>query len=468
MRLAPAFLAASLLVFASGLAAAAQDSVATDELRLPEARAELLAESVETLLVFGAAWCPSCRVFREQTLSAPEVGALLETWNWHYLELDREPELTRAFGIRITPTFVVLSPEGIELRRGEGALPPDVFMAFLAAKGSGALVRDGEATELLETNDGWRSRNICYSQVGYGPLDIQSQAPGHVLRQGIAPRAPSTLAKGQREFSLGTTAVSVWNYDEGAFKLDYGSLHSTLALAYGISDTWMVELEYSELTRTASWLDPITDEFHSIFGFGDSGRADFPSKDNDIFIAATDSNPAVFDSDSGSYARDIGLTFQNNVTCGSESMPALAWALTVRGHTGGEVELTGSSPFSGSLSVSASRRFAQDHYAYGGLSYSVHGLDSWSGLPLAKNTLAGLLAYEWQYKTRRAFLFQVMISEGVARNLEPFNHPSYEIHLGWKRELSPGAVLEWGIVENAIIADNSPDFGLHLAYRRRF
>ena len=56
---------------------------------------------------------------------------------------------------------------------------------------------------------GYRSLAICFSHVGYGPLNVYSQSPFQALRLGIRPRTPSTLGKGQYEVRGTSTWVNV-------------------------------------------------------------------------------------------------------------------------------------------------------------------------------------------------------------------------------------------------------------------
>ena len=68
-----------------------------------------------------------------------------------------------------------------------------------------------------------------------------------------------------------------------------------------------------------------------------------------------------------------------------------------------------------------------------------------------------------------SWLVQILGCEGVAaRGFDPFSEASYEITIGWKREIVTRGVLEIGLVENVVTFDNSPDFGVHVGYTRRF
>ncbi len=98
-------------------------------------------------------------------------------------------------------------------------------------------------------------------------------------------------------------------------------------------------------------------------------------------------------------------------------------------------------------------------------SYAVHGLDRWQGIELRDDQLSGLLALEWRYQPKNSWILQYLVSEGVAETRDPFDENAHELGIGWKREVSPNTVLEIGLIENAITADNSPDFGIHLGLK---
>ena len=67
-----------------------------------------------------------------------------------------------------------------------------------------------------------------------------------------------------------------------------------------------------------------------------------------------------------------------------------------------------------------------------------------------------------------AFVLQYLSSQGVAKDLGVFSDTSNEIVLGWKWEVWEAGVLEIGLLENVVSFDNSPDFGVHVAFTQRF
>ena len=473
--------AVGLVALASSVAAAQSDSGAGIEFLDDPDEAFALAQVTgkPVALVFGAVWCAACRNFKARTLPAPTVQAMGSEFHWVYIEIDRNLSLSRDFGVRATPHFIVSAPDRSVLGEALGALRPAEFVAFLDdARRTSPLaagdarppvrVESAERTPLTWSPDGYRGHAICFSHVGYGPLNLPSQAPGQILRLGLKPRTPSTLAKGQYSVRWTESVANIFAFEKDDFRLDYLTLNTTLSVAYGVSDTVLIEVELSDVTRTNSSLDSIVDGFHSAFGLDDSGRDDFPKGDNIIDLELKN-GVEIEDTRSGSEAHSIALAVQHNLTCGTEKWPAVAYALDVRYHgNGGNADLEGDFPFSFGGSVAMSRRFKEDFYVYLGLGYVWHGLDQARGLPLADEQWSSLLALEWRYAPDRAWVIQYLLSEGVAVDRAPFDKSSNEIDIGWKCELSEGTVLELGLIENVIEVDNSPDFGFHFGIEFRF
>ncbi len=427
------------------------------------------------VVVFGAVWCQPCRVFTERTLSAPQVRSVAPSFHWVYVDIDSDVTLTRNHGVEATPTTVILRSDGTTLTKVEGAFDAATFRAFLESVDDPSAVDDVQALELEDGHPtrltwnprGYRARAMCYSQIGYGPLSLPSQAPTQVLRLGLRPRTPSTLAGGQFEFLWTESFANIFNFREDDYRLDYGALSSNLAIAYGVSDTVEVELAVGNLMRTYSYLDGVTDAFHDLFGIGDAGRDDFPSNEN-IIDLEEENGVAIEDESAGSEATHVTLTLQHNVTCGTDVLPALAYAFSTRWDAGGDAELEGSSDFSAGVSVSAAKRLGEEFYTYLGLGYFWYGPDEARGLPLKDEQWGGLAALEWAYKSKRSLILEYLVNEGAALDRSPFDEVTHEVHFGWKREMNPGTVLELGLIENLINADNSPDIGLHIGIRHRF
>lgn len=418
------------------------------------------------VVVFGAIWCAPCREFRAKTLPNPEVVAALDGYVFGVVDIDRHPDIAREYGVVATPTIVLFDADGTVLAKLQGDSGPATFASLLRGDWEGGDSADfpSNATSLIWTPSGFRGESICFSHVGYGPLRVSSQSIGNALRLSLEPRTPSTLLEGQYEVRWTETLTNYWAFSEDQYRLDFGTLHSQLALGYGLTDTVQVEVAVLDYRRFDSVLDGITNGFHSLFGLDDSGRDDFSDNENVIFLDAEGINAV----DEDRYTEDLAFTLQHNLTCGTETLPALSWSLSARTNIGGNVELEGSNDLSLGFSLAAARRVSEKWYLYGSLGYVWHGQDRWRGLQLRDTQGSALIAAEYRYSPRAAWVFQALYTQEVARNIEPFDEPSFEIDIGWKKEISPGTVLELGLLENAFTVDTSPDVGFHFGLTHRF
>ena len=486
---------AGLAVLAAAAPAAAKsgkvkprDSAILFTSNLDQALEMAKAEDKPVYLAFGAVWCPVCRHLEEVTLLEPEMQALADDYIWVFIDIDRKVSLAQEWGVEATPTIFLLDSDGNSRRKivgdasaGELSGLLRRFLADLGAEqatGEGAKAEIFQHTALTVKPNGFRGKSICFSNVGYGPMAVRSQSPFQSLRLGILPRTPSTLAKGQQQLRLGATWSNVWANDDGSFDpanseigpylLDYESLDANLAYAYGLSDTFELEVEYEQRWRFGGVMDSFIEGFHDLFGLGQSGRDQWPQDQCMIVIDPGDGSPPLIldDGSCGTFARSILLTLQNNVTCGTDKLPALSWSVTGRYAAGNPSEVE-DGDWDVALSVAASHRFGK-FYVYLTLGYAWYSSDSVYGIELENTQATVLAAGEWRFNPRMSFVLQYLGSEGVAKDLGPFSDLSNEVMIGWKWELRQAGVLEIGLLENIVSFDNSPDFGVHAAFTQRF
>ncbi len=481
--------AGSLPAVADDGRVAKRDSAIAFSSDLDEARERAKAAGKPVFLAFGAVWCPVCRHMEEQTILEPPTQALADEFIWVKIDIDRKRALAEKWGVEATPTIFLLDPEGNARRKIVGGASADELAALLQAyldelgadrteaAGPGEAVFF-ERTELTMTPRGYRGRSICFSHVGYGPLAVRSQSAFQSLRLGILPRTPSTLGRGQHQLRAGATWANIWANDDASFDpdqgqygeyfLDYESLDLALAYAYGISDTIELGVEFEQRWRFGGAMDGFIQSFHDLFGIDQSGRELVPRDQIRIFLDPQDgSAPVDLGSEaSGTFARSVLLTFQHNLSCGTEKWPAFSYSITGRYSLGDFDELEGDG-FDVALSVSASRRFGR-FYVYLTAGYAVYASEAFYGIELENSQLTLLAAVEWRFKPRMSLILQYLGTEGQAVDFGPFSETSNEIVVGWKWEATPGGVLELGLLENVVSFDNSPDFGVHAAWTQRF
>ncbi len=448
------------------------------------------AAGAPVFLAFGAVWCPVCREMEERTLLEPAIQSLAGELIWVKIDVDRNMSMAREWGVEMTPTIFLLDPAGARRHEIVGGASADelaaILRGFLAELGVEPSTADAEtpidvfsSSQLTVTPAGFRGRSICFSHVGYGPLGIRSQSPFQSLRLGITPRTPSTLSSGEHQLRVGGTWANTWANDEatfdpvggdlGDFLLDFESFDASLAYAYGLFDTLQLELELEQRWRFGGVMDSFIEGFHDLFSLGQAGREEFPRDQTNISVAARNGSPevALLGSDAGgSFSRNLLLTVQHNITCGTSKWPALSWSATVRTSLGNPGDLEGDS-VDVALSVAAARRFGR-FYAYLTLGYAWYGSNAVYGLDLERTQASVLAAGEWRFRPRMSLLIQYLGTQGVATDLGVFSDPSHEVVLGWKWEIRQAGVLEVGLLENIIEFSNSPDFGVHVGWTQRF
>ncbi len=433
------------------------------------------------VIAFYAAWCPYCLEMKKTTLNDPELIKTAQKFEWIIIDIDRDISLTHSYGVKAVPQFQIFDPQANLRARFIGKIGAAEFRQHLLAmldqiKASKDLVA-GEPpiliknelnTEIATSPEAYRAKAICFSHVGYGPLDLPSQSPLQSLRMGLPPRTPSTLSRSQVEGRFRVTWVNIWASEEPDFFFDYEQLQTNIGLAYGLTDTLQFEIAFETRSRFGGEMDSFIQGFHDLFSIDQNGRDEVPKGDfrYDIFPSGTMPGVSLTSSDRGIYSTSLLFTLQHNVTCGTEKLPAIAYAFTLRSEIQNE-DLEDGSFLDFGFWLSASRRFS-DFYLYGTLGYSVFGREEFRGIELRNDQFAGMAAIEWRFATQASLLVQYLITEGVVDNLGDLSDPSHEITLGAKWEIKSGTVLEFGLVENVVTPGNSPDFGLHFGITSRF
>lgn len=448
---------------------------------LSEAMEQSRLTRLPLVVDWGAMWCRGCRKFLDETEPSPLVREYTRRLIWVRIDIDRNVSLARQHDVRGTPRFDLVDPQGMTRMRIQGFLPPEKFRQRLQEFLRDLLEHPGAAppdvvseipgdvrTPLTWTPDGFRGLAICFSHVGYGPLNLPSQSPFQSLRSAFQPRTPSTLAEGHVNLRHTETWVNIWARGTNHL-LDYEMLRSDFAVAYGVSDTIQLEFEAVDKSRFGGVMDGFVQGFHDTFNIDQGGRDEVRKRDFSFEIdnPREGSKVSLSGDDRGSFSREFLLTFQHNITCGTEDSPALAYALTLRADQDIAGDLDGGSPVDVALSVSASKRFG-DIYGYLGVGFAWFGKEEFRGIELESTQASVLAAIEWRFSAGMSFVVQYLSSQEVTDHLGPFSEPSHEVTLGWKGELWQSAVLEIGVVENVLLSDNSPDFGIHAGLTYRF
>lgn len=318
-----------------------------------------------------------------------------------------------------------------------------------------------------EKSTGEGGATVRSLNTGYGPLRLGSQSPSQSVRYGIDPRTPSTLAESEWEVHLTESWSNTFVYDqEKSLLLDYEMLDTRLSVAYGLTPALSLEFEWENRAIFGGVMDRFINAFHRTFGLTDAGRHNFPRNLVQIQVPDNKGNPAI-DLDSSFSSNSLLLTSEYTWTHGSETWPALATAISLRANLDNNLGISGRLPVEPQLSISGSKS-VWELYFYASLAFGYFGTEHIEGIEFRSTQWSGVLATEWQFTSNMSLILQYLWSKGVAKDLGDFSQSSNEITLGWKWELARKTVFEFGLIENIINFNNSPDFGVHAGLTFRF
>jgi thioredoxin-related protein len=469
-------LLALAMVLGAWRVAFAQDSISWRE-NLAEAQAEAAKEHKPLVVVFVAGWCSACAAFERNTLPSPLVTAHANRFVWVKLDVERNISLVRVNEVRATPRIDLRDSDGKTWIRISGALPArqfreqlDLFLSAREGKASSVAQEvDGSSyTPLSATPEGFRGGAICYSNVGYGPLRLASQSPFQSLRIGLTPLTPSTLAEGQWEVHLSNAYSNVFIKKPGDYLLQFDLMQTSASIGYGVTDDLEVDLQFDDRTRFGGVLDQFIQHFHHAFGLPNQLRDTEPLNAFHIQFPASQSHPAVDLGNRwrGSYSDTLSAALRQNLTCGTEEIPAVAVGLIARTAVR-EEDLEHEEWVNPGLTLSAAKRVG-DFYFYASGLVAYYGHDRFHGIPLQPVQVSGILAVEWRFDDWASMIFQWQISEGVARTVGQFASAANELALGWKIEFVRNAIVEFGAIHTLLNNENSMDFGLYAGLTVRF
>jgi thioredoxin-like negative regulator of GroEL len=101
------------------------------ETKLARASAAAVKTNQPMLVEFWATWCTVCEAMDREVYADPRIAEAMTRIVPVRLDIDREPDLSRKYGISATPTLLLTDSFGNELFRFTGSLPLDRMVQLL-------------------------------------------------------------------------------------------------------------------------------------------------------------------------------------------------------------------------------------------------------------------------------------------------------------------------------------------------
>jgi len=296
--------------------------------------------------------------------------------------------------------------------------------------------------------------------VGYGPFHYVSLSLVPSLRSGFETNFPSSMASGRFDLRVTESWVKVLS-STNQWLLDYEVVRSNVGFSWALSDDVKFDLTIESASRTGGPLDSFILGFHQAVGLSTGRRNRHARDENRIEIQPPDGGARIVvdESDPQPFEQAAVVTLQDTVTYGDESLPALAWSLSVRGSLA-RSDVTRAGPFDFGASLGVVKEFDTLH-VYAGGNFAWFGREEFFGLKLRTIQWSTTLAVEWHLAAEFSLIAQYVATSGGVDRFTEFSHPSHEIVAGFKWEPWRGVLIELAIVENIINPYNSPDFGVH-------
>lgn len=305
--------------------------------------------------------------------------------------------------------------------------------------------------------------------VGHGILHTRSQSPVQSLRMTVPLVAAGSVKPGWGTFAA-VTWSNVWA-DETEYYLDYEMLDTRMTVAYGFNEKFGIALGYDNRNYFGGEMDSFIQNFHDAFGIDQSGRDEVAkglSRIGRIGLTVEESEADILNN-SG-----VSLLLSYDVTGGDETWPAVNISTSIRyGVETGEI-YQDDHPVDYGVSVGLAKRWSEKWYSHAILSYAIYEFDQGRNLPgfspiiLEDRQYAALLSLGYDYSRRLTILAQYLLYEAAVKEIAGLDEPSHEVHLGFKYRTDKAGIVEFGLIENVITMDNSPDFGVHLGWGYHF
>ena len=308
--------------------------------------------------------------------------------------------------------------------------------------------------------------DLLYDNIGLGYLTAPSLSPGHILRPSSLFVLPAGGPEGSRRIDFDVHWANIWNYEPDEYLIDGEWFRSNIRFSYALKDTLSLGIAVPIIGQTGGFADPLIENFHDTFHFGNANRDEFPQNRSLINVYTNGGSHAIAKGDSWGIG-DVSLFMVSRISDGNGILPALLVQGQISLPSGDEDELRGLGAPSIALSAVASKRLGGSPFIlFGGLGFQYCTADYIAGLELHNEAWAGLAGLEYQYTPSLSLIAQYLGSSPVAKNYYAFSDPTHEVSVGFKWRITRYITVEFAVVENILIFDNSADIGIHLCLGR--
>lgn len=302
-----------------------------------------------------------------------------------------------------------------------------------------------------------------------GILHIRSQAPMQSLRMVMPLISAGSIKPGWGLFLAGAW-TNVWA-DETSYYLDYEMLDTRAAISYGVNEKLGISLAYDNRSYFGGTLDGFIQGFHSTFGLDQPGRKSVSknlSRVGQIGENAGESDADIF--------RNSGATLvlSYDLTPGDKTWPAVNISTAIRYGLETGKAFPQNHPVDYGFSVGLAKRWAEKWYSHVILSYTFYDMDRGRDVPgftdirMEDQQLGSFFSVGYDYSDQLKILVQYMRYEAAVKDIKGLDEASNEVHLGFKYLTEKLGTFEFGLIENIINMDNTPDFGMNLGWQYHF
>lgn len=296
-----------------------------------------------------------------------------------------------------------------------------------------------------------------------GPLTLRAHSPSTILRLSPTPEAPLLAPEGTWRVAELVSWTNYFDYDPERYIIDAEAVRFATRVAYGASDRLEIGLELPFSHRGGGVLDASIERFHRAFSLSNGQRETQPRNQYRVWVKGGEGQPdfELGDGQAGWGGEDLIASARFCLRgCGGTGVSLIGTALvklpSVRPET---LYSTGGLDTGVSLSVAKGvGRFT----VYGMAAGMRYGETSEIPLVLNRWQYSAFTALEYRLSARTSLLLQLLGTSPTAEDFGDFGRWSYEASFGFKRRLWESWFVEFGVIENLLFYDNSPDVGLHL------